>query len=54
MVNRDQDRLSETVNELAENSSRVSTHAFDIRDDSAVEKLVESIPEKYGSLDYAL
>jgi hypothetical protein len=46
--------LKETVKLLAVDESRISAFTFDIRDDLKIYKLVESIPEKDGSLDYAL
>jgi NADP-dependent 3-hydroxy acid dehydrogenase YdfG len=54
LVDRDGPGLESTVKEMAIDPSRVTTHSMDIRDDDAVEKLVYEIPEKYGSLDYAL
>jgi len=55
LIDRDNTGLEETVKLLANiDSNRITTHALDVVNDEAVEKLVAEIPEKYGSLDYAL
>ena len=53
-MDQDASGLINTIKEMDVELSRVTTHALDIRDDAAVEKLVADIPQKFGSLDYAL
>jgi len=54
LIGRNPEGLENTVKLLNIDSSRITTHALDILNDEAVEKLIADIPEKYGSLDYAL
>lgn len=54
LVDRDNDRLQETIKMYNMDEKKVSVHVLDVRDDEAVERLVGGIPEKWGSLDYAL
>ena len=53
-MDRDSSGLGTTVEEMGVDSSRLTVHVLDIQDDNAVEKLVLEIPEKHGTLDYAL
>lgn len=47
--------LQETVGMLKKGANaQVSTHVVDITDEKAIIELVQSIPKKYGRLDYAL
>jgi len=52
------DRNGESMKDLAEecrlDKSRITIKQLDIRDDNEVEKLIQSIPQDHGSLDYAL
>jgi len=54
LVDLDEPGLESTVKRMGVDPSRVTTHTIDIQNEEAVEKLVTEIPEKYGSLDYAL
>jgi len=58
LVDRDQERLEKTVKSFSSDmdsvASKITMCTIDISNDEAVESLVESIPKKHGSLDYAL
>ena len=54
LVNLNEKGLQETIQECQSDATKVTTHVVDIRDDKAVEALVEDIPKKLGKLDYSL